>query len=138
MTKTVDIPVEAERRINADQVVWLTTVTDSGAPAPNPVWFVRDGDDFVVFSEPTSHKVHNIARRPVVTLHFNSDPGGGDVVVITGEARGIPDHSMLRFPAYLDKYGGEITEALGTTADALARTYNTCIRIHPTRIRLTS
>jgi PPOX class probable F420-dependent enzyme len=86
----------------------------------------------VLFSEPSSHKVRNIAHPRVVTLHFNSDPGGGDVVVITGEASASDERSMLQFPDYLDKYNDEVTGALGTTADALARTYNVCIRIHPT------
>lgn len=69
------IPPEAERRIAADHVVWLTAVTDRDAPAPNPVWFVSDGEDLVVFSAPTSRKVRNISRRPLVTAHFNSDTG---------------------------------------------------------------
>ena len=37
--------------------MWLTTVTDAGAPAPFPVWFVVDGDDIVVFSEPSTRRV---------------------------------------------------------------------------------
>jgi hypothetical protein len=41
----MEIPKEAQRRIDEDRVVWLTTVTDSGVPAPNPVWFVPDGED---------------------------------------------------------------------------------------------
>lgn len=81
----MDMPPEAERRIAEDQVAWLTTVTDRGAPAPNPVWFVPDGGDLVVFSERDTRKVHKIERRPAVALHFNSDPAGGDVVVVTGE-----------------------------------------------------
>ncbi|WP_354577950.1 pyridoxamine 5'-phosphate oxidase family protein [Rhodococcus sp. PvR044] len=67
------MPPEARRHIAEDHIAWLTTVTDSGAPAPNPVWFVPDGDDLVVFSAPGSRKVHNIAERPTVTLNFNSD-----------------------------------------------------------------
>jgi hypothetical protein len=52
----------------------LTTITDRGVPAPNPVWFVPDGDDLVVFSSPHARKVRNIEQRPTVTVHFNSDP----------------------------------------------------------------
>src|SRR5918994_3530436 len=80
----MDMPQEAERRIAHDRVAWLTTITDRGAPAPNPVWFVPESDDLVIFSAPQARKVSNIEQGPAVTLHFNSDPDGGDVVVITG------------------------------------------------------
>jgi PPOX class probable F420-dependent enzyme len=73
----MDMPNEAQRRISQDKIVWLTTITDRGVPAPNPVWFVADGDDLVVFSTPQARKVRNIEQRPTVTLHFNSDPTAG-------------------------------------------------------------
>ena len=60
----MDVPAGARRHIGDDHVVWLTTVTDSGTPAPWPVWFVADGDDLLVFSEPTTKRVHNIGQRP--------------------------------------------------------------------------
>jgi PPOX class probable F420-dependent enzyme len=59
----MDMPTEAQRRITQDNVAWLTTITDRGAPAPNPVWFVPDGDDLVVFSNPQARKVRNIEQR---------------------------------------------------------------------------
>jgi PPOX class probable F420-dependent enzyme len=134
----MDIPPEAQRRIAEDEVAWLTTVTDRGAPAPNPVWFVVDGDDLLVFSEPTARKVHNIERRPDVTLHFNSDRHGGDVVVVSGKATVTHDRPPSRLPAYVDKYAASITGSLGTTVDQIGKTYDTEIRIRPSRIRLTS
>jgi PPOX class probable F420-dependent enzyme len=133
----MDLPPEAERRIDADIVAWLTTVTDSGAPAPNPVWFVRDGDDLLVFSAPDARKVHNIEQRPRVSLHFNSDRDGGDVVIITGVASVRPDRPPSALRAYLEKYEPSITGPLATTVEEIDRTYNTEIRIRPTRVRLT-
>jgi PPOX class probable F420-dependent enzyme len=133
----MDMPSEAQRRISQDRIVWLTTVTDRGAPAPNPVWFVADGDDLVVYSTPAARKVRNIEKRPTVTLHFNADPDGGDVVVITGEAAVTPGRRPSAMRAYLDKYESSITGALGTTVDEIDRTYDTEIRIRPTRVRLT-
>jgi PPOX class probable F420-dependent enzyme len=133
----VDMPNEALSRITQDMVVWLTTVTDSGAPAPNPVWFVPDGDDIVVFSTPEARKVHNITQRPAVTLHFNSDPDGGDVVVITGHAAVRQGQRPSALGAYLDKYEASITGRLGTTVDEIDRTYDTEVRIRLTRVRLT-
>ncbi|MDQ3886853.1 MAG: TIGR03667 family PPOX class F420-dependent oxidoreductase [Actinomycetota bacterium] len=132
------MPLEAQRRIAEDHVVWLTTVTDRGAPAPNPVWFVPDGDDIIVFTAPGSRKVHNIERRPTVTLHFNSDPAGGNVVILTGEAEVVPDQPPSEFPGYLDKYESDIIGPLGMTVDEIDQTYNTRLRIRPTRVRLTA
>lgn len=133
----MDMPAEAQRRISDDMVVWLTTVTDSGAPAPNPVWFVPDGDDLVVFSAPSAHKVHNIEQRPTVTLHFNSGPDGNDVVVITGRATVTRDRLPSDLRPYLDKYEASITGPLGMTVAEVDATYNVELRIRPTRVRLT-
>jgi PPOX class probable F420-dependent enzyme len=133
----MEMPTAARRRITRDNVVWLTTITDRGAPAPNPVWFVPDGDDLVVFSSPHARKVRNIEQRPTVTLHFNSDPDGGDVVVITGEAVLAHGRRPSALRAYLDKYEASITGPLATTVDEIDRTYNTEIRIRPTGVRLT-
>lgn len=134
----MDMPPEARRRIARDHVAWLTTVTDSGAPAPNPVWFVPDGDDLVVFSEPGARKVQNITQRPIVTIHFNSDQHGGDVVILTGKVAVAHDRRPSRVRAYLDKYESDITGPLGTTVEQIDETYNTELRFTPTRVRLTS
>jgi PPOX class probable F420-dependent enzyme len=134
----VELPPEAKRRIAGDHVVWLTTVTDRGLPAPNPVWFVPDGEDLIVFSDPRSRKVHNIARRPTATLHFNSDPHGGDVVVIVGDVEVTHGQPPSRAPGYLEKYEADIVGPLQTTVDEIDRTYNTRLRIRPTSVRLTS
>jgi PPOX class probable F420-dependent enzyme len=133
----MDMPIEAQRRISQDKVVWLTTITDWGVPAPNPVWFAPDGDHLVVFSTPHARKVRNIEQRPAVTLHFNSNPDGGDVVVITGDAMIGRGRQPSALGAYLEKYEASITGPLGMTVDEIDRTYTTEIRIRPTRVRLT-
>lgn len=133
----MEIPKEAQRRIAEDRVVWLTTVTDSGVPAPNPVWFVPDGEDLVVFTSPTSRRVHNLAKRPVASLHFNSDAHGGDVVVITADVEVTHGQRPSAFPGYLAKYEGDILGALATTVEAIDETYNTQLRFRPRKIRLT-
>lgn len=120
-----------------DHVVWLTTITDRGAPAPNPVWFVPDGEDLIVFTAPGSRKVHNIARRPTVSLHFNSDPTGGEIVIITGDAELTHGQRPSRFPGYLDKYEADITGPLNMTVEEIDRTYDTMVRIRPGKVRLT-
>lgn len=123
------------RRLDADHVVWLTTVTDSGAPSPNPVWFVQDGEDIVVFSAPDAHKARNIAARPVVTLNFNSDPHGGDIVVITGRATATPSVLPSANAAYVAKYAAAIRDELQSTLDEIDGTYHTELRIRPIKVR---
>jgi PPOX class probable F420-dependent enzyme len=130
----MEIPQGALDRLRSDNVVWLTSVADSGAPAPYPVWFVADGDDVVVFSQPTARRVHNIGQRPVVSLNFNSDPYGGDVWVLTGPAvltHGVAPSSA---PGYVDKYGESIVDDLKTTVEAIDAAYNVEIRITPERV----
>ncbi len=134
----MEIPKEAQRRITEDRVIWLTTVTDRGVPAPNPVWFVPDGDDLVVYTTPTSRRIHNLTRRPVASVHFNSDEHGGDVVVITGDVEMTHGQPPSAFPGYLAKYEDDILGPLATTVEAIDETYNTQLRIHPRKIRLTS
>ena len=131
-----DIPERARQRIREDHVVWLTTVTDSGAPAPNPVWFVPDGDDIVIFTAPGSRKVHNIEQRRMVTLNFNSDAHGDDIVVILGRAEITHDRPPSQFPGYLSKYEEDITGPLNTTVQDIDATYNTELRVTVTRVRL--
>lgn len=132
----MDLPTDARRRIETEEIAWLTTVSASGAPAPNPVWFLPDGDDLVVFAQPGSVKVRNIAARPRVTLHFEThDPAGSDVVVIVGTAgleAGVQGSAQ---PGYLDKYAARMAE-IGFTREDLDTGYDTRIRITPTRARV--
>ena len=132
----MELPPEAKRRIVEDHVVWLTTVTDRGVPAPNPVWFVPDGEDLLVYSEPGSRKVHNLERRPVATLHFNSDAQGGDALVIVGDVEVTHGQAPSRAPGFLEKYEADIVGPLQTTVDEIDRTYDTRLRIRPTRVRV--
>jgi len=134
----MEIPQEARRRMEEDRVVWLTTVTDSGVPAPNPVWFVPDGDDLVVFTSPGSRRVHNLEQRPVASVHFNSDAHGGDVVVITADVEITHGRPPSAFPGYLDRYEADILGPLDTTVAAIDETYDTQLRLRPRKVRLTS
>jgi PPOX class probable F420-dependent enzyme len=130
----MELPEGARTRLGSDLVVWLTTITDEGAPAPYPVWFVVDGDDIVVYSRPTARRVHNIAARSLVSLNFNSDPYGGDVWVLTGRAVTTPDVAPSTAPGYVDKYGESIERDLESTVAEIDATYNTEIRIRPERV----
>lgn len=123
---------EARRHVESDQVAWLTTVTRTGAPAPTPVWFVADGESLIIMSEPTARKIENIKRNPRVTLHFNSDHDGQDIVVIYANAAVEPNQSPAAQPGYTAKYAAAITR-LGMTGQEFDRTSTTLIRLTPIR-----
>ena len=42
----------ARRRLDGELIGWLVTVNGRGAPQPSPVWFLWDGESFLVYSRP--------------------------------------------------------------------------------------
>jgi PPOX class probable F420-dependent enzyme len=123
---------QIENHLVHDHIVWLTTVTPAGRPAPRPVWFLWDGTAFTIYSLPDGAKLRHIAANDHVSLNFNSTPDGGDVVVISGRAEvldGAPPPSEV--PGMLDKYRESI-QAMGYTPEWYD-SYNTAIRVTPER-----
>ena len=119
---------QVEKHLVSDQIVWLTTVTPTGRPAPRPVWFVWDGTAVTIYSLPDGAKLKHVAANDHVSLHFNCSPGGGDVVVLSGRAevlQGAPPPS--EFPGMLDKYLPQI-QAMGYTQEWYDA-YDTAIRV---------
>jgi PPOX class probable F420-dependent enzyme len=125
----------AAERLRDEQVVWLTTVRADGQVQSSPVWFLWDGDTFLLYSQPDAQKVRNVAANPRVSLHLNDDGEGGDVVTLEGRATVDPDTPRAdRVDGYLAKYQAAI-DALGYEPGPFARTYSTAIRVRPTRVR---
>ena len=122
------------RRLREEQVIWLTTVTPAGSPLPRPVGFLWDGGDVVsVYSQPGA-RVRNIAANPRVTLNFDGDGHGGDVVVLSGAAEVDPDAPAAdALPAWLEKYAAQI-EGFGMTPASYAARFSVPIRIRLTRV----
>ena len=103
---STDFGARVARRLQEEQIVWLTTVGADGTPQPNPVWFHWDGQSFLIFSQPNQAKLRHIAANPRVSLNFHTDRQGGDVVVFTGQAR-VAEQAPpeARLTAYFAKYG---------------------------------
>jgi PPOX class probable F420-dependent enzyme len=128
-----ELTEQIERHLISDQVAWLTTVTPTGRPAPRPVWFVWDGSAITVYSVNRGAKLRHIAVNDSVSLNFNSTPGGGDVVVISGHARIVRDAPLpSRFPGLLDKYLPAV-ESMGQPVSWFDENYRTALRITPDR-----
>ncbi|MFC4000504.1 TIGR03667 family PPOX class F420-dependent oxidoreductase [Prauserella oleivorans] len=123
------------QRLRTEEVVWLTTVGADGAPQPNPVWFLWEGETVLVYTRPDAHRLEHIRQRPQVALHFNSDGSGGDIVVIKGTAQ-IADDEVLpsNMPAYLDKYA-EAMELVVGGVEPFAAQYPVAVRVRLERVR---
>lgn len=117
-----------------DRVVWLTTVTPSGAPLPSPVWFWWDGEETVrVFSLPDTGRVRAVRNNPKVSLNFPGNAQGGDIVVLSGEAE-VGEDSAAQHAEYAEKYASGF-ERLGMTAEQFAAKYSTPLVIKITKVR---
>ncbi len=125
----------AAARLQQDEIIWLTTVGRDGMPQPSPVWFLWEDDTVTIFSKPDAPKIANIRRAGQVALHFNTDPGGDNVVVLTGQAK-VADESATDAvsDAYLSKYAAGIKN-LGMSTGQMTAEYSAVIRITPTKLR---
>jgi PPOX class probable F420-dependent enzyme len=122
-----------EERLRTDQIVWFGTVRADGQPHLVPVWFLWDGESVLVFSKP-DQKVRDLRANPRATLHFNSTPQGGEVVVLEGTAELLEQPSgEVAPPAYFEKYAAGIV-SFGSTPEQLMVDYPQPIRFRPTKI----
>lgn len=125
-----------EERLARDVVIWLTTVRSDGQPQTSPVWFVWDGEAFLIYSMPGSPKVPNIRGNSRVSLNLDGDGTGSGIVTIEGQAVIDPEGLLAhQVDAYADKYRQLIRE-MGAEPEPFARDYSTAIRITPTRRRV--
>lgn len=122
-------------RLRDEHVVWLTTISPRGAPQPTPVWFLWNGDELVISSQPGAAKLRNLAANPVATVHFNTDVDGDDVQVLRGRARVDPDGlTASERAAYDAKYADDIVR-IQQTSETLHAAYSVVIRFTPTGVR---
>ena len=123
------------RRLHEEQVIWLTTVGRDGTPQPNPVWFLWEGESFLIYTQPTTYKLRNIQRNVRVSLHFDSGESGENVVVFTGTAS-LDESAPLahQHPAYLEKYRQGISD-IDMTPESMGETYHVAIRVRPEKVR---
>jgi PPOX class probable F420-dependent enzyme len=130
--QSTDFGARVAAHLRDDIVVWLTSVSPSGAPLPTPVWFLWDGESTVrIQSLPTAKRVEHLAANPKVSLNFPGNGTGGDIVVLSGRATIRPGEPQL--DAYADKYRDEM-QGIGLTPEQFADRYSTVIEIELTRL----
>jgi|SRR5215468_3904913 len=126
----------ADSRLRSETVIWLTTVNKAGQPQSSPVWFLWDGDQFLIYGSADGQKTANIEANPRVSLNLDGNGQGGGIVVFEGTAtvdRQGPAASTVA--DYVAKYQARI-ESYGWTLDSLERDYPHVIRVTPTRARV--
>lgn len=133
--QSTDFGARTARHLREEIVVWMTTVTPSGSPLPMPVWFVWDGAESIVMYSMPGARVRNIEANPRVALNFGGDGGGGDIVVLSGNA--TVDHDATpadQADEYRAKYDEHIAR-IGMTPETFAQRYSVPVRVHFTRVR---
>jgi PPOX class probable F420-dependent enzyme len=132
---STDFGKRVQHHLDHDQIVWLTVIDDEGAPQPNPIWFVWDGETFLFYSRPEAKRLLHFPRRPAVSLHFDTDSWGDDVAVIRGEAAIDPSAPpVIECPPYLEKYAEGIIH-IEMTPQTYSETYTVAFRVRPSKLR---
>ena len=125
------------RRLRDERLIWFTTVDAKGMPQPTPVWFLWDEgtSTFLVYSRADAKRLKHLEQNSRVALNFDGNGSGGDIIVITGEARvSEVDPPADRLPTYVEKYRDFIARSF-ETAEKFAANYPVALRIRPLGIR---
>jgi PPOX class probable F420-dependent enzyme len=130
---TSEAGARAEERLRRQEIAWLTTVRPDGQPQSVPVWFIWDGETFLVYSRPGARKLRNIEANPKVNLNLNSNGFGGDVVRAECDAEVLAAAPpATEVGPYVEKYEDGIAR-IGFDPEGFARAYSVAIRVIPMR-----
>jgi PPOX class probable F420-dependent enzyme len=125
---------QLQSRLKRELVIWFVTAGADRRPQAVPVWFLYDGDSFLIYSQP-GLKVRHVRENPRVALHLNTDEAGEVVIRAAGTAKiSRTDPPANKVPAYVRKYGAQI-RGLGWTPAEFAGRYPHAIRIRNLRFR---
>jgi PPOX class probable F420-dependent enzyme len=115
---------------------FLTAVDSTGQPQTSPVWFLRTGEDLIVYNRPVSPRLASIAANPKVAVTLRADRRGDGMLTLEGRAAvdpALPPADAIE--AYIDKYADGI-ESIGSNPPQFAAEYSVGIRIEVTRVRV--
>jgi PPOX class probable F420-dependent enzyme len=132
-----DFGQRVRQRLRDERLIWFTTTGADGTPQPNPVWFLweEDRDSVLIYNATQARRIEHVAVRPRVSLNFQADKHGGDIVVITGVAEQALDAPANKDHAeYVAKYADGI-KAIGSDPEKFARDYSVPLRVRFTKVR---
>lgn len=121
------------RRLREARTIWFTTVGGDGTPQPNPVWFLWDGDTFLIYNVAPARRLRHIRDRAEVSLNLDTDGKDGGIIVITGHAE-ISDSEppANEVPGFMDKYGDLMVDM---NPVEWGRHFSVAVRVRPLRVR---
>jgi PPOX class probable F420-dependent enzyme len=125
------------RRLREERIVWLTTTGTDGTPQPNPVWYFwnEESQSMLIYSLADAARLAHLQHTPRVSLNFDGNGQGGDIIVLTGDARVSPtDPPADEHAGFTEKYRDYIARSFGTPA-AFAAKYSVAVRVTPTKVR---
>ncbi len=124
-----------DQRLRTETIIWLGSVRPDGRPHLVPVWFLWDGSNVLIFSQPNNQKIRNLRNNKYVTLALEAAQGGSDIVVLEGTAELVDNFDAGTIqPPYAQKYAAQI-QAMGWTVESMAKDFSQLIRITPTKFR---
>jgi PPOX class probable F420-dependent enzyme len=122
-----------QRFLETEPVIWLSSVSQNGAPHLVPTWFAWDGEAIVIVSKPGAVKVRNLRADPRAMLAVGDAEADFDVGLLEARADLSPDPTPPGLPAgFAAKYAAKIDQ-LGLTPAQFAGTYSQVIRLTPVK-----
>ena len=119
---------KVESRLKKELVIWFVSTGSDMRPQAVPVWYLFEGDSFLIYSAPGVKERH-VRENANVELHLNTDELGDVVVRISGKATisrtEVPAHENR---TYMRRYGDQI-KGFGWTPEEFTRRYPHAIRV---------
>lgn len=129
----LDPAARLARLLDAEPVVWLSTVRPDGTPHLVPIWFSWDGESVLIASKPHAKKIANLRANPRVMLALGEPENDFDVGLLEGVAEILDEPAAdVLPPGHLAKYRDQMA-AIGLDRDEFLATYSLVIRVRPTR-----
>jgi PPOX class probable F420-dependent enzyme len=114
---------------------FLTAVNGRGQPQTSPVWYIRDGEELVVYNRPTAARLRSIVDNNRVAFNLRADRRASSAISLEGTAVVDSDLSpAVDFPGYVARYGTSIADN-GWTPESFSNDYSVGLRIKVTRVR---
>ncbi len=134
--RTTPFGQRVAERLREEPIIWLTTIDSKGTPQPTPVWYWWDDkqQNFLIYSQANAKREAYLHANPHVSLNFDGDKQGGDIIVFTGKGVLSDDPPAHQHLPYVEKYGEFIKRIFGTPEN-FAQRYPITLRIQPLRIR---